>query len=114
MFGPPENPELAQIVTISSPQAARRSTRKLQQKYNAADRDRRIEIIRAANLAANRASAQLNRRNLSEKEQRQMRKVAQIYRRFVDQNQQHTRILGMSGSGDGAGPAVNIGLFNTR
>ena len=42
------------------------------------------DAVRYANLAANRAKAQLNRKGLSSKERKQMREVHKIFRSFVD------------------------------
>ena len=81
MFAPPRHKWLAKIIRIDSPSAARKAVRELKRRMNSKNR---TLIIRAANLAANRAKVMLRRKNLSRKERRELREVEKIYRSFVD------------------------------
>ncbi|MFA4719888.1 hypothetical protein [Pyrococcus kukulkanii] len=81
MFDPPRHKWLAKIIRIDSPSAARKAVRELKRRMNSKNR---TLIIRAANLAANRAKVMLRRKNLSRKERRELREVEKIYRSFVD------------------------------
>jgi len=83
MFDPPKHKWLAKIIRIDSPKAARKAVQELKNKMN--NRNRGL-IVRAANLAANRAKAMLKRKNLSRKERKELREVEKIYRTFVNKN----------------------------
>ena len=83
MFDPPKHKWLAKIIRIDSPSAARKAVRELKKRMNSRNK---TLIIRAANLAANRAKVMLKRKNLSRKERRELREVEKIYRTFVNQN----------------------------
>lgn len=79
-YEPPKHPDLAAIVRIDSPTAARKATQELlalAKKYPI----RRTTIKRAMVLAANRAAAMRKKKNLSAKERRELKEVEEIYRR---------------------------------
>jgi hypothetical protein len=69
IFFPPRHPGLAKIISIESPSAFRASIRKLK-KMGIGAREKRALV-----LAQNRARAMLKRRNLSEKERRQLQAI---------------------------------------
>lgn len=82
-YDKPRHRDIAEIVTIESPAAARKAGRKLLAMFNKAKtRKRKVTIKRSVVLAANRAEAASKRRNLSEKERREMKEVARIYRQI--------------------------------
>jgi len=80
MFGPPKHKNLAQITTIENPIKASEAARQLMKQTKRLKRSSSI-LRRAysAQLAANRARAQLKRKNLSSKERAEMREVAAIW-----------------------------------
>jgi len=75
----PAHPELAEIVDISSVQAAKKAVRKLLELARRSPRDYRVAIKRAMILAMNRARAFLNNPNVSPREKGEMRDVAEVY-----------------------------------
>ena len=79
-YEPARNPDLAAVVTIKSPAAARQAVRILLNMAKAQPL-RRLTIKRAMVLAANRAAAARKKRNLSLKEKRELKQVEEIYRR---------------------------------
>jgi len=83
LFDPPKSKKVAEMISIESPTAARRSTSWLR-KMIKSGKMKVGDAVKYANLAANRAKAQLNRKNLSSKERKQMRGVYKVYRAFVD------------------------------
>jgi hypothetical protein len=84
LFFPPKHKWLADIISLKDPQSARESVRILKQEFEKSGRARRRTILRAANLAANRAAAFLNKKNISAKEKQEFREIEKIYRRFVE------------------------------
>jgi hypothetical protein len=72
IFFPPRHRKLAEIISIESPAAFRESIRKLK-KMGIGAREKRALV-----LAQNRARAMLRRRNLSEKERRELEEIARI------------------------------------
>ena len=83
LFDPPKSKKVADMISITSPTAARRSTSWLR-KMIKSGKMKVGDAVRYANLAANRAKAQLRRKNLSSKERKQMKGVYEVYRSFVD------------------------------
>jgi len=69
LFFPAKNKRIARIIDITSPSAFRKSIKTLQKGGLS------LEEKRALVLARNRAAAQLKRRNLSNKERKQMRAI---------------------------------------
>lgn len=85
MFGPLKSKQLAGIVTITSPSAARKAAQKLADLFrHARTRPKKVHIKRSAVLAANRAGASAKRRGVSAKERKELKQVAGIYRRAAD------------------------------
>lgn len=83
LFDPPKSKKVAEKISITSPTAAKRSVAWLR-KMIKSNKMKVSDAVRYANLAANRAKAQLNRKNLSSKERKQMKGVYKVYRAFVD------------------------------
>ena len=72
IFFPPKHKKLADIISIESPAAFRRSIQALKKGgLNATEK-------RALVLAQNRAKAMLKKRNLSDKERRELQAIARI------------------------------------
>lgn len=69
IFGPAKSKRLAKIITIKSPTAFKESIRKIR-KGGVTGEEKKALV-----LARNRATAQLNRKNLSRKERIQMRAI---------------------------------------
>jgi hypothetical protein len=84
IFFPPKHKDLAEIITIRSPQEAREAVRKLGE-WADDDPNRVRTAIRSATLAANRALVSTRRktRPLSREEMREMLQVAEIYRSYT-------------------------------
>lgn len=72
LFFPPKNKRLARIITITSPAAFRRSIKVLM-KDGLSVTERKALI-----LARTRAKVQLKRKNLSDKERKQMLAISKI------------------------------------
>jgi hypothetical protein len=72
IFFPPKNAKLAEIISIESPEAFRRSIRTLK-KMGIGAREKRALV-----LAQNRARAMLKKRNLSEKERKELQEIARM------------------------------------
>jgi hypothetical protein len=80
MFFKPKSEKYADIVSIESPYRARYSCKQLKEEYHKAEtRDKKLKIIRVANLAANRARAIREKKNISSIERSEMAEVASIY-----------------------------------
>jgi len=84
IFFPPKHKELAEIITIRSPEEAREAVRKLGE-WADDDPNRVRTAIRSATLAANRALVSTKRktRPLSPEEKKEMLQVAEIYRSYT-------------------------------
>ena len=78
----PHHPRLAEIITIKSPSEARESIKKLRVLFDNGDRNDKLAILRAVVLTENRILAMLNRRDLSSKEWRELKKVYWVYHNF--------------------------------
>lgn len=85
MFFEAKSKSLADIVSIESPTAARKSVAELK-KWAGRSSARVRRSIRSATLAANRANATTKRRSrdLPAKEKRELRQVASVYRDYTD------------------------------
>jgi hypothetical protein len=95
LFGKAKNKYLADIIKISSPEAARISIDKLQQEfYHAKTREKQMRIYKATDEAGKRAAAALNRKALSQKEHLEMHMVSTLYKTAAFN--MHMRILKMS------------------
>lgn len=77
LFFPARHKRLADIITIATPEGARGAVRTLAKSGFSPLK------IRSMVLAANRARASLHRRNLSARERREFREIAQIYESAV-------------------------------
>ena len=79
-YTPARHKKLGEIVTIESPSKAREAARRLLRMFRKAKRrDVKRRIKWAAVLAANRSRAAAKKRDLSRKEKRELRQVAEIY-----------------------------------
>lgn len=76
----PRHEWIAKIVTFESQKAAREAARKLLKRAEKARRRTKAVIKKALVLAANRAEASAKRKNLSPRERRKLKKIAEIYR----------------------------------
>ena len=85
LFFPARHKWLEEIVCMETPECARESVKKLREEFEKSKtRARKRKIYRAADLAAKRAKATLNREKLSAKEREEFREIAKIYRRFAE------------------------------
>lgn len=92
LFKPPRHKDIAEIVSFKNPREAREAASRL---VNALERGRlgkkkvgkkrALTIARALTYAANRAEASAKRRNLSPKERRELKEIAEIYRDAADE-----------------------------
>ena len=73
LFRPARNEEIAEIIKIDSPENALKSCKELI-----------VKMEQYVNCAEQRAKAQLRRKNLSKKERREMKEVAEIYHDFKE------------------------------
>lgn len=97
MFFPAEHENLSKVITIESPEEARKSLDELDEIFeNAPEGEEgtrregyvtKGDIIHAVQLASNRAEAMREREHLSEKEDEEMKEVAQIYDEWVDEHE---------------------------
>ena len=91
LFKPPRHKWLADVVCFETPKCAREAANTL---IRALERGRlrkldigpkrALQIVRALNYAANRASAAAQRHNLSPKERKELRAIHKIYRRAAE------------------------------
>jgi len=87
LFKPPKHKWLADIICFETPKCAKKAANTL---LRALERGRlkkldmgpkrALQILRALNYAANRASAASKRHNLSPKERKELRAIHKIYR----------------------------------
>ena len=72
----------ADIVSLKSPEGARYSVKMLKVEYRRAEtREKKLRIIRVLQEASNRAKASAKRKELSERERKELKKIAKIYRK---------------------------------
>lgn len=87
LFKKPKSKKLSRIISLESPslespEKALKSTRSLKREFSQAkQRAKKVRIKRATVLAANRADAQLKRKNLSVKERQEFVFINRIYRK---------------------------------
>jgi hypothetical protein len=86
LFKPPRHKWLADIVTFKDPEKAKKAAKRLVHGLERGrigrqriGRKRALTIARALQYAANRARASAKRRNLSPKERKELREIAEIY-----------------------------------
>ena len=86
LFRPPRHKDLAEIVSFRSVEEARKAARVLKRLYlRARSRERRLTILRAVVLAANRARVFAERHpNISPEVRERLLKVSKVYRRLAD------------------------------
>ena len=83
---------LGEVVTIRNSAAARGAVEELMRLYDRArSKEARLRILRVVVLAANRAEAASRRKNLSERERRELRAVVEIYREFAEKLKRELR-----------------------
>jgi len=81
LFKPARHKSIAEIVSFETPSRAKQSSIKLLRIMRKCNRRKALIILKALNLASNRALASAKRRNLSVKERRELVKVGRIYRK---------------------------------
>lgn len=84
-YSPPKNKEVAKHISIATLKAAQDSIKWLKQQIE----NKKLDVgnaVKYAVLAANRAKASLNRKNLSKKERKEFKEVFKIFRDFVDKH----------------------------
>jgi hypothetical protein len=85
MFFKPKSEKYADIVKIDKPSNALHSCEELKKEYNKAKtRDKKLKIIRVTNLAANRAWAIREKRNISSDKRKELTAVAEIYDKMAE------------------------------
>ena len=94
LFFPPKNKKISKIIKIDSPKNAKNSIKQL---ANLIDKGKITidQAIKYVNLAANRAKASLNRKNLSNKERKEMNQVAKIFNDFKDNLKRAKKLIGI-------------------
>lgn len=81
MFGPPKHKKYADIITFKSENDARIAARQMHVEFNKANtRPKRVIIIKALNLASNRAKASAKRENISSTTKRRLLAISKIYK----------------------------------
>jgi hypothetical protein len=87
LYGSPKHKELAAHISQKNPTEARESVHYLDRKWEmSGSRKERVLLVQAANQEANRAKADLNRRDLSEHERHNLTEIQGIYRGFVNEH----------------------------
>ena len=94
LFFPPKNKKIAKIIRMDSVKGAKQSISKLKELIDKGDITI-DEAIKYVTCVANRADAQINRKNLSKKEKQEFRKIAKLYNDFKDRLKQAKKILGL-------------------
>ena len=94
LFRPAKNKEISKIVRIDSPKGAKESVSMLRKLLDAG-KITIDECIKFVTCAANRATVSLRRKNLSKKERKEMKKVAEIYNDFKEDLKKAKKILGL-------------------
>lgn len=86
LFRPVRHKWIAKIVTFKDPDSAEKAAEKLVKEVKKSKRkSRALTIARALTYAANRAEASAKRRNLSPKERKELKEIAEIYREAADE-----------------------------
>jgi len=76
---------LSKIIEMKNPREARGSVKELRKQFNKAETNaKKLRVARATQLAANRAGAQLKRKNISQREKRQFEEIQDIYQEQAD------------------------------
>jgi len=94
LFSPAKNKEIAEIVRIDTPKNAKKSVKELAKLIDKG----KITIdqaIKYVTTAANRASVSLRRKNLSSKERKEMKQVAEIYNEFKENLKKAKKLIGI-------------------
>ena len=94
LFRPAKNKKIAEIIRIDTPKNARGSIKELKKLIDKGG----ITInqaIKYVTTAANRATASLNRKNLSQKERKEMKEVAKVYNSFKTDLKKAKKIIGL-------------------
>ena len=79
-YEPPKSKHLSGIVSIESTKKAKKAAKELKHEFKSArSRETKTHIKRAAVLAANRAKAAAKKRDLSRKEKKELREIAETY-----------------------------------
>lgn len=94
LFRPAKNKEIAEIIRMDSVKGAKSSIAKLK---NMIDKGEITidEAIKYVNCVANRAKVQLNRKNLSKKEKKEFKRIAELYNDFKERLKKAKAILGL-------------------
>ena len=84
LFFPPRSKKFADIISVESPEKAKKSVKILESEFiNAKTRTKKVQIKQRTVLVANRAGATLKRKNLSPKERKEFKEIERIYRQSV-------------------------------
>ena len=82
MFGPTKHAYLGNMISLRNPSAAHGSVRELDKEFRSAKtRTKKLRIVRATQLAANRANASRKRAGISANERREFSEIFEIYSR---------------------------------
>lgn len=85
LFFPPRSKKFAEIISVVSPEKARKSVKILEREFkNSKTRTKKIQIKQRTVLVANRAGATLKRKNLSPKERKEFKQIERIYRQSAE------------------------------
>ena len=96
MFGPAKYAYLAKMVSLRSPSEAEVSVKELEHEFFiAATLAKKLRVMRATRLAANRARMATKRKNLSSGERAQYKEIDAIYTRLADWMKRVYRALSM-------------------
>ncbi len=94
LFRPAKNKEIAEIIRMDSVKGAKSSIAKLK---NMIDKGEITidDAIKYVNCVANRAKVQERRKNLSKKEKREFKKIAELYSDFKERLKRAKAIIGL-------------------
>jgi len=85
LFHKPRWKTLAKIIRMDKPKNARKAAKKILEQCKEAKKPSAVlRRAKALQEAANRARAAMKKKNLSEKEQREFEKIAEIYDKAAD------------------------------
>lgn len=85
LFFPPGSKKFAEIISVETPDKARKSVKILESEFNhAKTRTKKVQIKQRTVLVANRAGATLKRKNLSSKERKEFKQIERIYRQSAE------------------------------
>lgn len=84
LFFPPKSKKFAEIISIESPNKAKKSVVELEKEFKKAKfHNSKVKIKNRTVLVANRVEATLKRKNLSDKERTEFKQILRIYRQSI-------------------------------